>query len=257
MTDRIQDTATTDEKSSHILPPPMQLSSRPGPSSIAPSESNLVRELTLVSLVVLPLLALPFLPLRKRLNRISAHVSDMKSVTQTALRQASIAQDRDLTLLEGLRADLARHKESTDVQLRDIKVAQALIGERQAKSERFHGDLKKLKADVQTLSTLLTTVKQDGNKYVSSLSTARPNLMMVLFRLSPQVIEEIASSFVDVAGFIEEVETMVRPPLGIMAPWLTLTQEGLERRGIDPRGVDKMRRLAMNLHATANGTPRP
>ena len=143
------------------------------------------------------------------------------------------------------------------MQLREIKVAQALIGERQAKSERFHGDLKKLKADVQTLSTLLTTVKQDGNKYVSSLSTARLNLMMVLFRLSPQVIEEIASSFVDVAGFIEEVETMVRPPLGIVAPWLTLTQEGLERRGIDPRGVDKMRRLAMNLHATANGTPRP
>ena len=81
----------------------------------------------------------------------------MKSVTQTALRQASIAQDRDITLLEGLRAELARHKESTDAQLKEIKVAQA-------KSERFHEDLKKLQADVQTLSNLLTMAKQDGNK---------------------------------------------------------------------------------------------
>jgi len=53
--------------------------------------------------------------------------------------------------------------------------------------------------------------------------------------LNAKTLDEIASSLVDIAAFVEEVETL----------------EGLERRGSDPRGVEKMRKLALKLHSLA------
>lgn len=116
-------------------------------------------------------------------------------------------------ILQRLKLDLGNYKEEVWKEVGGVK----------EKGEGVEKRMGLLKTDVERLA------KQVRN------AAAAAEKEQEYVRISPRTLEEIASSFVDIAAFVEEMETM----------------EGLERRGLDPRGIEKMRRLAMNLHAAA------
>lgn len=120
-------------------------------------------------------------------------------------------------IVKRLKLDLGKHQEEVWKEVRGVK----------DKSEGLVGEVGLVKADVQRLAK---EVRKVGELMVQNEQG--------YVRISPRTLEEIASSFVDIAAFVEEMETM----------------EGLERRGLDPRGIEKMRRLAMNLHAVAQAS---
>ncbi|KAG8948557.1 hypothetical protein FRC00_008545, partial [Tulasnella sp. 408] len=150
------------------------------------------------------------------LSRLSQHVHELTKQHDITSRQSILTQDRDSMVLKRLKLDLGRYTEEVRNEVRGVK----------DKSEGVVQEVGSLKADVARLAKEVRKVAQLAEKEQGYV------------RISPRMLEEIASSFVDIAAFVEEMETM----------------EGLERRGLDPRGIEKMRRLAMNLHAVAQAS---
>ncbi|KAG9042040.1 hypothetical protein FS837_011431 [Tulasnella sp. UAMH 9824] len=192
------------------------LSSTPPSSSTSPTPYPLIRELIFVSLIVTPLVLLPYIPLRRKLSRLSRQVHELTKQHDITLRQSILTQDRDSMVLKRLKLDLGKYREEVRNEVRGVK----------DKSEGVVQEVGSLKADVHRLAKEVRKVGELAEKEQGYV------------RISPRTLEEIASSFVDIAAFVEEMETM----------------EGLERRGLDPRGIEKMRRLAMNLHAAAQAS---
>ncbi|KAG8900775.1 hypothetical protein FRB99_005765 [Tulasnella sp. 403] len=190
-----------------------------------PPKTTLTRDLVVVALVVAPLVFLPFIPLRRRLGGISKEVGEMKALQRETMLQSSLVQDRDAKMLRAIRSTIQKHQEGSgqrmDFMQKEIGALQASLGEERTRLEK---EVSLVRADIVHLAERVETAATEKESGV---------------KLPPRTLEEIAAAFVDIAAFVEEMETL----------------EGLERRGKDPRGVERMRRLAMNLHALAGSVP--
>jgi len=166
---------------------------------------------------------------------MAAQVSEMRAMHEVATREATLAHDRDLTALKAMRLELHRNREEHTLKVAGFQQEVSALRKALEEDEKKKGWLLGLglgkirKMDEQMVDSLRMDFRDLANKVqVQSERSAK-------LSLGPQTLEEIAASFVDIAAFIEEMEVT----------------EGLERKGSDPRGVDKMRKLAMKLHALA------
>ncbi|KAG9015808.1 hypothetical protein FRB95_009140 [Tulasnella sp. JGI-2019a] len=206
-------------------------------------ESSLIRELAIVSLIVAPLALLPLLATRHGLRRISQHVHEIKTLQADAIHQSSLMSSRaamqDRTRLESMRMEFMKHREVSGMRLgtmgKEVRELQKILAEVKSRAD----------ADAQAVEDGLSAksevaaVRNDMKALALAVHTVAKGQAGV--HLSAQTLEGMASSLVDIAAFIEEVETL----------------EGLERRGSDPRGVEKIRKLALKLHSVAGSPPQP
>ncbi|KAG8910977.1 hypothetical protein FRC01_006004, partial [Tulasnella sp. 417] len=89
-----------------MSPTPASTDPLPSTPPSEPTPYPLIRELVLVSLIVTPLVFLPYLPLRRKLSRLSQHVHQLTKQHDVSTRQAILAQDRDSMILKQLKLDL-------------------------------------------------------------------------------------------------------------------------------------------------------
>ncbi|KAG8869447.1 hypothetical protein FRB98_002551, partial [Tulasnella sp. 332] len=211
-----------------------------------PRDSSIIRELAIVSLIIAPLALLPILTIRHGLRRISSQVHEITALQAESLRASSTTQliatqsaARDRAVLEATRMDLMKHKTNAGMRLGNMgKEVQALRkGLEEARSRTEVEDL--AKEDAQAAKREVVAMRNDLKAMALAVNLVAKGKNGV--GLSPQTLDEMASSLVDIAAFIEEVETL----------------EGLERKGSDPRGIEKIRKLALKLHTLAGSPPQP
>jgi len=209
-------TDTSSNKAGVVVPPMAQ----PSTAQNARSRSSLSREVAIISLVATPFIVLPLLYFR-RLRTLSDRVLEIKALQTEVLRQSTASSHRaGDRALEAVRA----HEKSTGRDMlalrKDFEAIKVAANEQ---NENLARDVAAMRSEMKALSSRVQTVA-DKEPAVS---------------LSAKTLDEMASSLVDVAAFVEEVETL----------------EGLERRGTDPRGIQKMRQLALKLHSLAGAAP--
>ncbi|KAG8980193.1 hypothetical protein FRB90_007765, partial [Tulasnella sp. 427] len=90
-------------------PPAPTSTAPPSPPSHPPSSTPypLIRELALVSLVLTPLILLPYLPLRRRLTHLSQRLDHLGKQNDVLSKQVVLQLDRDGQIVRHLRAEVA------------------------------------------------------------------------------------------------------------------------------------------------------